>query len=250
MEKKKKLRTCVVGKFGWASVLWIVGFLFSACGGAQATPSLTAQGIQGDVDTVESLEEVTELAPEKCGSEGKVLCLGLKTVVFKDQGGTPTVNAKEMQTLIQEVNSIWAACGVEFTLDQYLAVDPTEFGIQYQIANYSDLTRVRETFADSDTLLVVTTGPWNRAGSLGNTGANAWTSMPGEDALGVVLEKSVGTYTPLVAHELGHYLSLDHQSATSSLMSPVIYNSSRELSTAECRAATDTILDYWNRMLR
>lgn len=184
-----------------------------------------------------------------CSSEG-VLCLALRTVVFEDDQGRPTVSRDEMDRLVSGINSIWSSCRIAFQLDEYLAVNPSDYRLSYNTANYSDLTLIRQTFANSSTLLVVTTGPWDRSGSLGNTGANAWTSMPGQSNLGVVMEKSVGTYTPLVAHELGHYLNLDHLSASSSLMSPIIYSSSTQLSSSECATAEETVLNYWNRMIR
>ena len=71
---------------------------------------------------------------------------------------------------------------------------------------------IRAAFADQSRLLLVTTGNWNRGGTFGESPANAWTAMPAAEPYGSVFEASVGTYSVIYSHEMGHYFNLDHAS--------------------------------------
>jgi len=67
---------------------------------------------------------------------------------------------------------------------------------------------------------------------------------------GVVLEQSVATYGSIVAHELGHYLNLQHTSDAYNIMSPIIYTNSLTLTGDQCAEARATALSFWGNMLR
>jgi hypothetical protein len=178
------------------------------------------------------------------------LCLALKYVVYNDSKDTPVVNQQEAIANIKSINSVWNQCNVAFQIDQFLPVDPRDYGLVFNTANYGDLEDIRHEFEDDSTLLVVTTGNWNRNGSLGSTGANAWANMPGNDTLGVILESAVGTYPNLIAHELGHYLNLDHYSSSANLMNPIIYDTSSQLTSSQCNEARSAINYFWKKMKR
>ena len=177
-------------------------------------------------------------------------CLALKYVVYKDSAGVPVVSQDEAIANVQSINQTWSACGISFQMDEFLAVNPVDFGLTFNTANNSELDPIRRAFDGSDTLLVVTTGKWDRTGTLGSTGANAWTNMPGSSALGAILESAVGTYPNIIAHELGHYLNLPHVSDTTDLMNPVIYSTSTRLTSSQCSAALAAVTHYWSAMLR
>ncbi|MCM2279461.1 MAG: matrixin family metalloprotease [Oligoflexia bacterium] len=176
------------------------------------------------------------------------LCLSLKYVVYKDSSGRPLVSEDDTLKNLEQINSIWSQCGIVFEIGQFLPVTAPDYGLSLNTPTASELGSIRGTFEDATTLLVVTTGTWS--GSLGSGSANAWTTMPGGSPLGVVMEESVGTYPNIIAHELGHYLGLDHVSDTGDVMSPVIYASSTALTDGQCGAARDTAVSNWTRMLR
>lgn len=177
-------------------------------------------------------------------------CVALKYVVYKDSSGKAVVSESAAINNLAAINQIWSKCQIGFQIDHYVAADPNKNNLSFNTANYEDLEQIRRTFEDNSQLLVVTTGAWNRNGSLGGTGANAWTNMPGETNYGAILEAPVGTYPNIIAHEIGHYIGLDHAGATSNLMSPIIYETSTELDTSQCNEARATINSYWKAMLR
>lgn len=177
-------------------------------------------------------------------------CIGLKYVVYKDSKGTPVVSQAEAISNLETINNIWSQCKIAFQIEEFLAVDPTQDGLVFNTANDSDLDQIRKTYDDTTHFLLVTTGKWNRAGTLGNTGANAWANMPGDILAGVVMESPVGTYPNIIAHELGHYLNLDHLGNSANLMNPIIYDTSTSLSSSQCSAAKSAIKAYWQAMLR
>ena len=192
----------------------------------------------------------TTLGPACHGDNAQTFCLGVKYVVYKDTAGKAVVNEAETLSNLATINKIWSQCKITFQIDTYLAANPTQYGLRFNTANNSELDDIRETFQDDNHLLLVTTGSWNRSGSLGSTGANAWANMPGDSILGVVMESDVGTYPNLIAHELGHYLNLDHAGDSTNLLSPIIYSTSTSLTTGQCNEAKAAIKGYWKAMLR
>lgn len=184
------------------------------------------------------------------GSSTNQYCLGLKYVVYADSSGTPVVTQDQAISNLKSINEVWSQCGIAFQMDSFLAADPEEYRLTFNTANTSELDDIRAAFEESSTLLVVTTGKWNRSGTLGNTGANAWTNMPGQTYLGSILEAPVGTYPNIIAHEIGHYLNLGHVSDQSDLMNPIIYDTSKKLTTSQCSEAKSAINYFWKKMIR
>jgi hypothetical protein len=178
------------------------------------------------------------------------LSLALKFVVFQTSTGDPILARNQADAVVRGVNAIWNQCQVAFQLENFVSVQPSEFDIPFSIANFSDLTDVRKAFGDDHTILVATTGAWDRKGSLGSTTANAWTSMPGSKPYGAVFERPVETNVNLISHELGHYLNLSHVHDELDLMNPVVYSRSVALTPSQCAAARSTVLQYWQNMLR
>lgn len=178
------------------------------------------------------------------------ICVGLKYVSYTDSSGKPVVSAADAAKNLTGINSEWAQCGVAFQIDQYQSVNPKDLGLTFNTANNDELDKIRTALQDSNHMLVVTTGDWDRSGSLGNTGANAWTSMPGAGPYGTVLEANVGTFANIIAHELGHYMGLDHVSDQSMLMNPTIYEGKLTISQDECKTVRDTVNSVWGAMKR
>jgi len=188
---------------------------------------------------------------DRCQSDDpNFLCLGIRYVSFKGESGAPTVPEKQARQTIRETNAIWAQCQIGFQIDTYSMVNSTELGIRFRIGNYSELDDIRTGFADERELLVTVTGKWDRTGSLGDSGANAWTSMPGGPPYGAVLEQPVGTFSNIVAHELGYYLNLYHLNDATDLMNPTIYTSSKKLTAQQCQTARKSVASNWREMLR
>jgi hypothetical protein len=179
------------------------------------------------------------------GGASDRLCIGLKYVAYTDSAGNAAATQAQAAQLTREMNQVWSACGIAFQLEVFQAVNPSDAGLTYNTGGFGEQDDIRAAFGDDRRFLIVATGPWNRGG-----GAVAWTQAPGAGAYGVVADHSVATDTNVMAHELGHYLSLDHVSDDSNLLSPVVYASSSGLSQSQCAAARDSATGFWTHMLR
>lgn len=183
-------------------------------------------------------------------SNSDQMCLGLNYAVYMNSSGQPVVTEAEAIDNVTKINEVWSKCKIAFQIDELTLVNPSDEGLIFNTSDYSELNDIRSKLDDSAHILVVTTGSWDRNGSLGSTGANAWTNLPGEGVYGAILEAPVGTYSNIIAHELGHYLNLDHASDSSNLMNPTIYDSSTQLYSSQCTEARAAISAYWQAMLR
>jgi hypothetical protein len=185
----------------------------------------------------------TETSPDgKAPLADALPALAVKYVSY-DEGSGPISTEAQAERDIAEVNRLWSPCGVRFRLSRYLSVNPSSYGLSSGAGAANETSAIRNAFSEPDSLLVVYTGNWN-------TVKNAWTAMPGSAPYGAVLESSVVNYPNIVAHELGHYLGLDHVSTSSNIMSTLIYPSSTSLSAAQCQTAQRTIAQYWSAMLK
>ena len=188
---------------------------------------------------------------DSCHSDDPAhICLAVKYVVYRDSADEPVVSQQSAIANIRTVSHLWAQCNLGFQIDQWLAIRPSDYQLQYQTANYTELDDIRNSFDDDTTLLIATTGTWNRAGTLGNTSANAWTSMPGGGPYGAILERPVGTFANIIGHELGHYLNLLHVSDNTDLLNPIIYTNSTKLTADQCTTARAAAGFFWSRMYR
>lgn len=183
------------------------------------------------------------------GDDPSLICLALKYVVFND-GDSPVVSQADAVRNLKRINEVWNQCGIQFQIEQYVPLNPAEARLAFRTSNYPELDDIRSRLGDSRSLLVVTTGSWNRAGSLGNTTANAWTAMPNSAPFGVVMEKSVGTYPNIIAHELGHYLNLLHLHDSANLMNPIIYTRSTLIPREQCVTARQAAGYFWQAAWR
>ena len=186
-----------------------------------------------------------------CGNGGpNQICLAVKSVVYQDPKGNPVVSSSAMKAAIQSVNSLWSQCEISFKLEEFIPVQPENYGLTYHLASMDEMSTIRNRFQDGSTLLTVTTGSWDRSGSIGQTSANAWTQLPGTAPYGSIFESSVGGNSNLIAHELGHYLNLLHVSDNAAVMNPIVYFSSRTIYTDECSLSRRAAKYFWAAMAR
>lgn len=175
-------------------------------------------------------------------------CLALKYVAYVDSAGTPVMVASDAVANLTTINSIWSQCNVGFQIDQFVVVNPTDYGLVFATKNMAEFDDIRHAFQTDSTMLVATTGKWNRNGDI--TQGNAWTNYPGGAYHGAIVEAPSGKYAPIIAHELGHYMYLPHVNDTSEVMNPTIYTYSTGLTSAECSKARAAVSKYWPKMLR
>lgn len=183
---------------------------------------------------------------ESCTGDSSRTCLAVHFVSYTNSSGTATASEAQAATIIQTMNQIFAQCAIGFQIENYEAVNPAQFSLDYGANSQNQLNQIRRTFdLPSNQLLAVTTGPWG-------TAVNAWTNMPGEGLYGAIMEASIVSYGKgiIYAHEFGHYLGLDHVSNSANLMNPVIYTNSTQLSTSQCQLAQSTLHAYWADMIR
>jgi hypothetical protein len=166
------------------------------------------------------------------------LILAAKFVEYTDPStGNPVLSIEQASTLVDGINKIYSQCGIQIKLDQYQAVDPSTKNLPFSLSSMPDLDPIRKDFDDPHEIVIVNTGPWNHA-SIGS--ANAWTAMPGDQPAGAVVESTVATDAPVVAHELGHYLGLDHMKRASNAMNPIIYGDSTKFEVWQCESMKKT----------
>jgi hypothetical protein len=178
------------------------------------------------------------------------LLIALKYVSYIDENGKPVISETEAKTVVDEINKLYASCNVEFRTEEYLSVAPKDRQLPLNPSSPADLEPIRKEFDVPSEMVVINTGKWDHSGGLGADGANAWTAMPGQTPMGAVIEAPVATNGPLVAHELGHYLSLDHDGDSSDLMSPVVYPTSTTLRADQCQSVREAAQGADSHMLR
>jgi hypothetical protein len=179
---------------------------------------------------------------ESCAGGGDRICIGVSYVTYV-VNGSPVVGADQVAANMERINRIWAQCGIAFQVERYEAVRPEEAGLPSGSAAGSQTEAVRRGLADDSTFLIAQTGYWG-------TTKNAWTQSPGFSTHGAVLESTVATSAEVIAHELGHYVNLDHVSDSSNLLSPLIYPDSDTLYSSQCATARESAQRDWPAMLR
>lgn len=197
-----------------------------------------------------SLSAPTHRADLPCGdTDPSHLCLAINYVTYQQSSGsTAMVSRSQAFGNVGQSNSIWEQCHIQFFVESYSSVDPATRGLPYQPSTMDELTAIRDAFAEHAQLLIVTTGQWR--GSLGADMANAWSVLPSVGPFGVIMEGEIGASSNLIAHELGHYLNLEHAHDIYNAMNPIIYGNSINLTDAQCAEARATAISFWAPMLR
>lgn len=223
--------------------LAIVSTTLSAAAVAVTACGSSAAGAQGAGNgTDNGSVNVAALAEDA----SNVITLGVKYVAYSVDGA-PVLTQAQAGKVFERVNQVHAQCGIAFRMEEYQAVDPAQFGLSNDISSGGNMDKIRAPFYTDAKLVIVGTGAWDHGGGP----ANAWAAMPGEIPMGIVMESSVVDNSNIVAHELGHYLNLDHSSGdTSNLMNPVIYDDSNQLSERQCAEMRQTALSHHIKALR
>jgi hypothetical protein len=166
------------------------------------------------------------------------MVLAAKFVEYTDPStGVPVLSFEQAANLVNGINKIYDQCGIKIKLDQYQTLDPSTQNLPYSLSSMPDLDPIRKRFDDPHEIVVVNTGPWNHS-TIGS--ANAWTAMPGDQPAGAVIESTVAMDAPVVAHELGHYLGLDHMKQATNAMNPIIYGDSTKFESWQCESMKKT----------
>jgi hypothetical protein len=205
------------------SILGSLG-LFAACG--------SSQDANGKVLGADGQEVPAAFLPEVDGAnpnDPNHINLALKIVSYKDDAGKPVLSKDQMPTVLKQMNAIMKPCNMSYRIEKVEEVNPKDMGLPFHPSSMGDLDPIRSKFDENKYLVVVNTGSWSLP-------ANAWTAMPGQTPSGAVLEAVVADSAGIMAHELGHYLNLDHVSDTADLMNPIIYDSSTKLEDWQCTA--------------
>jgi len=227
-----------------------LGFVFTGCiggGGEDVAVDPSGQYLLAPPDGStpgSGTDDPDPISAEGCSSsDPNHMCIGIKFVVYKDANENPVMTREEASSLIAKVNGLWQQCNIAFQIDEYQAVNPVAYGLTYSSGAQSQTTQIRSTFSNNTTFLVVVTGPWSSS-------YIAWTAMPGSVPYGVVACAEYGDDRVTIAHELGHYLGLDHHSTQTNLLYYIAYPTSTALTATQCSAARNTTMDYWQQMLR
>jgi hypothetical protein len=239
------------------SVLFALGSIMAGISGCGASPqgSDLISGVPIVIPTGPNGANTGAHANPEIGascisSDPNHLCIGMRYVVYADSSANPIIPRDSIASNVAVIDLIWGQCNIGFQIDELVVANAADSSLNFNPADDLELDRARSVFASPNLLVVITTGTWNRSGSLGNTGANAWTNMPGSPVLGVVMEQPVGAYPNLIAHELGHYLNLGHVSDNSNVMNPIVYSGSTGLSSGQCDSARAATGYWWSNMLR
>ena len=170
-------------------------------------------------------------------SDPNQIRMAIRYVAYSGEDHSPTATAADVDRFLELANGIYAACSMRFVLEDYLIADPLPRGLPFGLSGMAQLDPTRTAFEQPNRLVVIETGDWNH-NTMGP--ANAWTAMPGSLPAGAVVEAAIGTHPEIIAHELGHYLNLDHVTDARNLMNPIIYHSSTALSPGQCLAMRET----------
>jgi hypothetical protein len=171
------------------------------------------------------------------------LTLAVKFVEYIQEDGQPILTAEEVKNLVKGMNNLVKVCNFHFRVEEYVPVTAADFGLANNPRSMGELDGIRSQFDSDRHLVVVNTGSWGLP-------ANAWTAMPGSTPSGAVVEAPVANDAPLVAHELGHYLNLDHASDPANMMSPTIYKTSTFISQGQCADMRQAALTVRSGALR
>ncbi|MEW6055242.1 MAG: M12 family metallo-peptidase [Bdellovibrionota bacterium] len=222
----------------------------SESGSGSGTGGVNAAGARRELPSAEDVANGSDL-----------LTIAVRYLSFRDSSGTAVASESKVRNMIDnDVAAVWRQCGISFKLERYEAVDASYANARYSPANYSELNQMRINTQSENDLVIIGTGTWNRAGDLGNSGSNCYSSFPGDRAEGIVCEKKSAGSSLIMAHEVGHWLNLRHTNSPTTdavndttsrnvaynLMDHIVRPSNDELTKGQCVRAR-TAIGEWRR---
>lgn len=219
-----------------------LGLMATACGKDYAA----GQQVEGRRE-LPSAEEVA------AGSD--MLTIAVKYISFNSADGGTVVDEAAARNVVDKMSHYWRQCNIQFALEQYQTISPSDIGARYNPANYSELDEMRIAAHSDMHLIMIATGSWNRSGSLGNSGSNCYSSFPGDAAEGIVCEQKSAAKEAMMAHEAGHWVNLRHTNSpgtdgvddtnsgnvSNNLMDHVVATYHDDLTAGQCYRAREAI---------
>ncbi len=234
-----------------ATVMAFVGFSVAGCGGSQADPNHSSNA-NADLlkdGTPNGLPSNFKSTP---GGADVITLAARYVAVREDDSDNSVPTHDDAQTLMTNVSAVWSQCNVRFILDEYLSPVADGTKLLFNPANQSELDALRAAYDDGTHIVYIATGKWNRkGGDLGNDGSNGWSTVPGMNPQGTVIEARVAKNTLLVSHETGHLFGgLLHVNGSDQLMNHFVTPQTTRLSQSECKDARATVQKYNMAWLR
>lgn len=194
-------------------------------------------------------------APESVATADDELKIAVHYVSFKDATSRPLIDESTVRKVVADMSSAWRQCRITFDLEKYDAIDAPSIGVNSNPANYSELDAMRMKLQTDSDFLAIATASWNRAGDLGRTNSNCFSSFPSDRASGTVCEAKVLQNSLLLSHEVGHWLNLYHtenpssdyvddttaNNVTTNLMNHLVLPENRDLTRGQCERARASI---------
>lgn len=216
--------------------------LFSGCNGTE--------GIAAGVNVSAGDSEVPPPQvrdPDK--TNPNLLVIAVKYVALDYASGSlGNPSRADIETMLERASSVWAQCDIAFYLAKHETAKADTYGIDLTPSSFAALRSVRQVFDDGTYALVARVDNFINSSELGSS--NAYSTMPGSDPQGIVVEKVSQTSHMLMAHEFGHLVGgLGHTSGTN-LMNHFVSSSNTSLTSSQCSRARANIERYHSRWLR
>ena len=151
-----------------------------------------------------------------------------------------------MRSLLGGINQVWSQCGIEFLPARLANVSAGDLKVSYSPRSEGDLSAIAAALNPQgygNTLPLTIAGAWNINNNGWIISGLGWAFVrPNHelDHIGAMVDaKSLQgpNAADLLAHELGHALSLQHATEESNVMIPEAHTLGKRFSVAQCEQA-------------